>query len=66
MGVPLEYCVYVGDSPHDMQAAVSGDAIGVAALWGAFAAQDVMAPGPPFALNDIGELPALLFGEAGT
>jgi pyrophosphatase PpaX len=63
--VPLEYCVYVGDSPHDMQAAVSGGAIGVAALWGAFAAQDVMAPGPPFALSGIGELPALLFSEAG-
>jgi pyrophosphatase PpaX len=64
IGVPLEYCVYIGDSPHDMQAAVSGGAIAVAALWGAFSADDVLAPGPPFALRDIGELPALLFGDA--
>jgi pyrophosphatase PpaX len=66
MGVPLEYCVYIGDSPHDMQAAVSGGAIAVAALWGAFSTDDVLAPGPPFALRDIGELPALLFGDAGS
>jgi pyrophosphatase PpaX len=65
MGVPLEYCVYIGDSPHDMQAAVSGGAIAVAALWGAFTEHDVLVPGPPFALRKIGELPALLFGEAG-
>jgi len=66
MKVPLEYCVYIGDSPHDMQAAVSGGAIAAAALWGAFSADDVLKPGPPFALRDIGELPALLFGDAGS
>jgi pyrophosphatase PpaX len=65
LAVPLEYCVYVGDSPHDMQAAISGGAIAVAALWGAFSEHDVLAPGPPFALHDIGQLPGLLFGEAG-
>jgi pyrophosphatase PpaX len=65
MGVPLGYCVYIGDSPHDMQAAVSGGAIAVAALWGAFSADDVLAPGPAFALNAIGELPSLLFGDPG-
>ena len=65
IGVPLEYCVYVGDSPHDMQAAISGGAIAVAALWGAFSEQDVLAPAPPYALHDIGQLPELLFGEAG-
>jgi pyrophosphatase PpaX len=64
MGVPLEYCVYIGDSPHDMQAAVTGGAIAVAALWGAFSANDVLAPGPEFALSAIGELPLLLFGES--
>lgn len=65
LAVPLEYCVYVGDSPHDMQAAISGGAIAVAALWGAFSEQDVLAPAPPYALHDIGQLPGLLFGEAG-
>jgi pyrophosphatase PpaX len=62
IGVPLEYCVYVGDSPHDMEAAISGDAIPVAALWGAFARSDVLAPGPPFAIARIEDLLALLDG----
>jgi pyrophosphatase PpaX len=62
IGVPLEYCVYVGDSPHDMQAAVSGGAIAVAALWGAFTEAEVLTPGPAFVLSAIDELPALLDG----
>jgi pyrophosphatase PpaX len=64
MGVPLEYCVYVGDSPHDMRAAISGNAIAVAALWGAFAEKDLLAPGPSYALEGIGDLPGLLFRDA--
>jgi pyrophosphatase PpaX len=63
LGVELGYSLYLGDSPHDMQAAISGDAIAVAALWGAFRAQDVLAPGPAFALGSILDLPALLDGE---
>ncbi len=66
IGVPLQYCVYVGDSPHDMQAALSGGALAVAALWGAFSPEDVLAPGPQYALRGIGELPTLLAGEAGS
>jgi pyrophosphatase PpaX len=63
LNVDLRYCVYVGDSPHDMFAAVSGGAIPVAALWGAFPPDELLAPGPDFALSDIRELPALLAGE---
>jgi pyrophosphatase PpaX len=63
MGVELGYCIYLGDSPHDVQAALSGDAIAVAALWGAFDVADVLAPGPAFALGSITELPALLDGD---
>jgi pyrophosphatase PpaX len=63
LGVDLEYCIYVGDSPHDVQAAISGNAISVAALWGAFSAQDVLAPGPAFALDSIEDLPALIDGD---
>jgi pyrophosphatase PpaX len=62
--VPLEYCIYVGDSPHDMRAAISGGAVAVAALWGAFAEADVLAPGPAYALSRIDELPALLGGDS--
>jgi len=64
LNVDLRYCVYVGDSPHDMLAAVSGGAIPVAALWGAFLPAEVLAPGPDFALSDIRDLPALLAGDA--
>ena len=63
LGVELGYSVYLGDSPHDMQAAIEGDAVAVAALWGAFHARDVLAPGPAFALESILELPALLDGD---
>lgn len=60
LGMEMGYCVYLGDSPHDMQAALSANAVAVAALWGAFAREEVLMPGPPFALARIGELPALL------
>jgi len=60
LGVELEYCMYVGDSPHDMQAAVSGGAIAVAALWGAFSPNVVVVPGTAYALTSISELPGLL------
>jgi pyrophosphatase PpaX len=63
LGVGMGYCMYLGDSPHDMQAALSADAVAVAALWGAFAREDVLLPGPPFALAHIRELPALLDGD---
>jgi len=64
LGIPLEECVYLGDSPHDMLAAVAGGTVAVAALWGAFSAEDVLAPGPDFALSSIRGLPALLDGDA--
>jgi len=60
MGSELGYCIYVGDSPHDMQAAVSGGAIAVAALWGAFPRDEVVVPGTSFELCSISELPALV------
>jgi pyrophosphatase PpaX len=60
LGVELGYCMYVGDSPHDMQAAVAGGAIAVAALWGAFPREEVVVPGTSYALDSIRELPGLL------
>ena len=59
----MGYCIYVGDSPHDMQAAVTGGATAVAALWGAFTAAEVIVPGTDYALCAIGELIDLLDGE---
>lgn len=64
LGVDLRYSMYLGDSPHDMQAALAADAIAVAALWGAFPRDVVLVGGIPFALSTIAELPALLDGGA--
>ena len=64
MGVEAHECLYLGDSPHDMTAAIRADAVSVAALWGAFGPEAVLAPGPEFALDTIRELPRLLDGAA--
>ncbi|MDH4139401.1 MAG: HAD-IA family hydrolase [Coriobacteriia bacterium] len=63
LGVPLDECAYVGDSPYDMQAALAGGAIAVAALWGAFAPHAVLGPRPHFALRFLGDILPLLDGE---
>ncbi len=63
MGVELEYCIYVGDSPHDMQAAIAAGCVSVAALWGAFPSTEVVVLGTAFALDSIAGLPALVEGR---
>ncbi len=62
IGVPAEECLYLGDSPHDMTAALAAGSLAVAALWGAFSAADVLEPGPAYALTSMAELPELLDG----
>lgn len=62
MGVRAEDCVYVGDSPHDMSAALSAGSLAIAALWGAFPEERVTAPGPHFRAGSMGELVDLLLG----
>jgi pyrophosphatase PpaX len=63
LGVDMRYCVYVGDSPHDMQAASAAGAVAVAALWGAFDRREVLEPGPRLALDRIEDLLPLLQGD---
>lgn len=60
LGVDATCCAYLGDSPHDMLSAISAGAVSIAALWGAFPAEQVLAPGPDVALDSIADLPALL------
>ena len=55
MGVDIGSCAYVGDSPHDMTAAVSAGAVSVAALWGPFPKR-VLEPGPDFAITSLARL----------
>lgn len=62
MNVPVQACMYVGDSPHDMAAAKAADSIAVAAMWGPFSDR-VLEPGPDYALGNIRELLDLLDGS---
>jgi len=62
LGSPVDQCLYVGDSPHDMAAGNAAGAITVAALWGPFP-ERVLEPGPTYALHGLGELVDLLGGD---
>jgi pyrophosphatase PpaX len=59
MRVSIERCAYVGDSPHDMNAAIAAGAVAIAALWGPFA-ERVLEPGPAIALANVVELAGIL------
>ena len=65
LGLDLTRCIYLGDSPHDMTAARDGGAIAVAALWGMFDRESVLAERPDYALTDIDELLELIDGDPG-
>jgi pyrophosphatase PpaX len=62
LGVAAEQCVYVGDSPHDVECGNAAGALTVAALWGPFP-ERALAAGPDYALDALGELVGLLGGE---
>lgn len=60
LGYAPRDAVFVGDSVHDM---LSGNAAGVttvAALWGPFSREDLVASGPAYYLERIADLPTLL------
>ena len=59
LGVPIDRCAYVGDSPHDMNAAIAAGAVPVAALWGPFRAR-VAESGSAAAIESLGDLAGLL------
>ncbi len=64
LNVDISKCAYVGDSPHDMSAAVSAGCVSIAALWGAFSEADVLAPGPTYKAASMTEVVAILTGRA--
>ena len=59
LGLEPSRCLYVGDSPFDMQAARGAGCVSVAALWGMFPADVLRAERPDYELGSIAELPAL-------
>ena len=66
IGVPIELCAYVGDSPHDMTAAVAAGCISVAATWGGFTRERVLEPGPDYVADSMADVVAIFSGgEAG-
>jgi pyrophosphatase PpaX len=60
MGVAIDRCAYVGDSPHDMTAARSAGCVSVAALWGVSTRDRMLVQGPDYVVASIAEV-ALLF-----
>jgi len=62
LGFEASSCAYVGDSPHDMNAAIAAGMVSVAALWGPFP-ERVLEPGPDFAVNAPEGLSALFTGD---
>jgi len=67
LGFEAGECAYVGDSPHDMEAARRAGAVSIAASWGVSSTEALLDAGYDHLIADIRELPGLLFGaDAGT
>ena len=64
LGVDITRSIYLGDSPFDMEAAISGGAISVAARWGAFDNGSVLRPRPLFAIDAMTDLIDLIDCDA--
>jgi len=63
LGLPPGACAYVGDSPHDMTAALAAGCVAVAATWGVATRERVLEPGPAYAVSSMAEVAALFSGE---
>jgi pyrophosphatase PpaX len=64
LGVDISKCAYVGDSPHDMSAAVAAECVSIAALWGGFSEEVVLSPGPTYKAASMSDVVAILSGRA--
>ncbi len=63
LGIDPARCAYVGDSPHDMTAAIAAGCVSVAALWGVSDRERVLEPGPEYAVGSMAEVALLFDGE---
>ena len=63
LGVSPQECIYIGDSPYDLQAGRGAGCTTVAALWGMFDAEALAAEHPDFAINSLSELVPIAVGE---
>ena len=60
LGVAPADALFVGDSPHDVEAGKAAGARTVAALWGFFPRSELEAAGAEVYLDDVAELPTLV------
>ena len=60
LGYEASEAIFVGDSPHDINAGNSAGVISIAALWGPFRRDQLDPANPAHYLADIAELPALV------
>ena len=60
LGFEAKECVYVGDSPYDIQAGNAAGAITIAAQWGMFSDEDLAAENPTYTCASISDVVSLL------
>jgi pyrophosphatase PpaX len=60
IGYQAHEAIFVGDSPHDMNAGNSAGVITVAALWGPFTRSQLEPANPSYYLDAIAKLPPLV------
>jgi pyrophosphatase PpaX len=60
LGYEASDAVFVGDSPHDINAGNAAGVVSIAALWGPFRRDQLESAGPDHFLTDIAHLPALV------
>ncbi len=64
LGIAADVAAYVGDSPHDVDAANRAGALSIAAPWGVSSRDRLLEAQPHFILDSMADLPELLFGDA--
>ena len=62
-GVSPDECIYIGDSPYDLQAGRGAGCVTVAALWGMFAREELLAEHPDYAITTLSELVPIAAGK---
>ena len=60
LGLTPAQCLYVGDSPFDMQAGNAAGCVTVAVLWGMFSEERLRAENPTYVISSFDELLALI------
>jgi len=55
-GVGAEEALFIGDSPHDMEAARSANVLGIGVSWGPYSEKQLMDAGAEFVVNSMSEL----------